>query len=284
VLPGVLSADELRGHWVSRSRHDLGFSPGPTRSLFVRRPPHLSTGFHPPSSSPPPSESCGLRAALRAWLNLATQPNGRRAPPLGSSALIAASASGVHHSAGNPDPAVTFRPRRFARPRRFPPPPAFAGLFHPAATSRVCPSGGCPSRGAAPDFSGPFMPSCRWTQPPVTSDHALAFRALLPIASAVSVEAGWASTDPRPSWASAPPGAPSAQRGNAFTSPPPMTLAVRNPSRLAFGVSASHGLACLEPGCRPARAFRPEPPSLLSKSRVRGLFQAAHRAAGHAET
>jgi hypothetical protein len=32
-----------------------------------------------------------------------------------------------------------FRPRRFSRPRRLAPPPTFAGLFHPAATSRVRP-------------------------------------------------------------------------------------------------------------------------------------------------
>src|SRR4051812_28918367 len=81
------------------------FHPDP-RGFFVRRPPHLPMRFHPPSSSPPPAESYGLRAALRTWLNLATQPNGRRAPPLGSSSLIAAPATGVHHSAGNPDPAV----------------------------------------------------------------------------------------------------------------------------------------------------------------------------------
>jgi len=151
----VLYADELRGHWVPRSRYGLGLSPGPTRFLFVRRSPHLPTGFHPPSSFPPPSESCGLRAALPAWLNLATQPNGRRAPPLGSPSLIATSAGGVHHSAGNPDPAVTFRPRRFSRPRRFAPPPAFAGLFHPAATSRVCPSGVCPSPRSRTGFPRP---------------------------------------------------------------------------------------------------------------------------------
>jgi hypothetical protein len=155
VLPGVLYADELRGHWVPHSRHGLGFSPGPTRFLFVRRSPHLPMRFHPPSSFPPPSESCGLRAALPAWLNLATQPNGGRAPPMGSPSLIATSAGGVHHSAGNPDPAVTFRPRRFSRPRRFAPPPAFAGLFHPAATSRVCPSGVCPSPRSRTGFPRP---------------------------------------------------------------------------------------------------------------------------------
>jgi hypothetical protein len=112
--------------------------------------------FHPPASSPPSPEFYGLRAAPRAWLNLATQPTGRRAPPMGSSSLIAASASGVHHSEGNPDPAVTFRPRRFTRPRRFPPPPAFAGLFHPAATSRVCPSGVCPSLRSRTGFPRPI--------------------------------------------------------------------------------------------------------------------------------
>jgi len=112
--------------------------------------------FHPPSSFSPPSESCGLRAALRTWLNLATQPISRRAPSLGSSSLIATSAAGVHHSAGIPDPAVTFRPRRFSRPRRFPPPTAFAGLFHPAATSRVCPSGVCPSPRSRAGFPRPI--------------------------------------------------------------------------------------------------------------------------------
>jgi hypothetical protein len=38
---------------------------------------------------------------------------------------------------------------------------SLAGLFHPAATSRVCPSGDCPSRGAVPGFPGHVMPSCR---------------------------------------------------------------------------------------------------------------------------
>jgi hypothetical protein len=74
---------------------------------------------------------------------------------MGSTSLIATSTGGVHHSAGNPYPAVTFRPRRFSRPRRFPPPPAFAGLFHPAATSRVCPSGVCPSPRSRTGFPRP---------------------------------------------------------------------------------------------------------------------------------
>jgi hypothetical protein len=144
VLREVLSANDLRGHWVPRSRLILGFSARDHRSVFVRRPRHLSMTLHPSASFPPSPESFGLRPASR--------PCDRKAPPMGSTSLIAASASGVHHSAGNPDPAVPFRPRRFSRPRRFAPPEAFAGLFHPAATSRVCPSGDCPSPRSRPGF------------------------------------------------------------------------------------------------------------------------------------
>jgi hypothetical protein len=56
---------------------------------------------------------------------------------------------------GIPTQRSKFRPRRFSRPRRFPPPPAFAGLFHPAATSRVCPSGDCPSLRSRAGFPRP---------------------------------------------------------------------------------------------------------------------------------
>ena len=41
-------------------------------------------------------------------------------------------------------PPAMFRPRRFSRPRRLTPPPTFAGLFHPATTSRVRSSGCSP--------------------------------------------------------------------------------------------------------------------------------------------
>ena len=124
--------------------------------MSVRRPPHLSMRFHPPSSCPPPSECYGLLAALRAWLNLATQPDGRRAPPLGFRPSSRHQQLASTTPQGNPNPAVTFRPRRFSRPRRFAPPPAFAGLFHPAATSRVCPSGVCPSPRSRTGFPRPI--------------------------------------------------------------------------------------------------------------------------------
>jgi len=41
------------------------------------------------------------------------------------------------HGCESFQPLATFRPRVFSTPRRFPPPLGFAGLLHPAATSRV---------------------------------------------------------------------------------------------------------------------------------------------------
>jgi hypothetical protein len=131
------------------------FHPGP-RGFSVRRPPHLSMGFHPPSSS---SASFRVLRPARCPSCLAEPRDPAQRPKsasLGVPSLIAARATGVHHPAGNPDPAVTFRPRRFSRPRRFAPPAAFAGLFHPAATSRVCPSGVCPSPRSRTGFPRPI--------------------------------------------------------------------------------------------------------------------------------
>jgi hypothetical protein len=58
-----------------------------------------------------------------------------------------------------------------------------AGLFRPAATSRVVALQGIvPRRGAAPGFPGP-LPSCRWTTSPAVaraSAVALSFRAFTP--------------------------------------------------------------------------------------------------------
>jgi len=146
--------------------------------------------------------------------------DGRRAPPLGSSSLIAASAVGVHHSTGNPDPAVTFRPRRFSRPRRLSPPPAFAGLFHPAATSRVCPSGVCPSPRSRAGFPRPRhalltlgAPACDQRNAPSPSGPCSPLRARCRPGRirSRSIRA--------PHGLAAPPGLLPAQPGNAFTSP-----------------------------------------------------------------
>jgi hypothetical protein len=239
--------------------------------LSLRRPPHLPMRFHPPSS---------LAASFRvlrparcpSCLVEPRDPTDRpKSASLGVLSLIAASAAGVHHSAGNPDPAVTFRPRRFSRPRRFAPPAAFAGLFHPAATSRVCPSGVCPSWRSRTGFPRPIhallalgAPACHQRMRPRLQGLAPrlecgVFRnGLGPDRSAPLV--GFLLLRVLPPGNVGMPSHPLRPR------PSP----ARNPSRLVPGVFPLPGLACLGSGCRPARAFWPEPPSLLSKSRVRG--------------
>jgi hypothetical protein len=139
-----------------------------------------------------------------------------------------------------------------------------AGLFRPAATSRVCPSGVCPSPRSRTGFRRPshaLLPfdggACGLTR---ASDPIFDFRALLPAESAVSTEPVRAPADPRPSWASPPPGLPSPHRGNAFTFPPPTTFTATSPLQPVLGVSPVRGSVCLGPGYRPARGFWPEPP------------------------
>lgn len=72
VLLGVLCATGARGYRVPRSRRGLGISAG---SSGIVRPPSTAssrTRLHPPSSFPPPSESCDRRPALRTPDDLAT--------------------------------------------------------------------------------------------------------------------------------------------------------------------------------------------------------------------
>jgi len=142
-------------HRVPRSRHRLGFSA-------------VLSGISPsavhPKLAPQVSSSRELSASSRVLRRptcpsclekSCDQTDRPRSASLRVPSLIAASTSGVHHSPENPNPRVTFRPRRFSRPRRLAPPPAFAGLFHPAATSRVCPTGVCPSPRSRTGFPRP---------------------------------------------------------------------------------------------------------------------------------
>src|SRR5205823_14758853 len=85
-------------------------------------------------------------------------------------------------------------------------------------------------------------------------------RALLPAESAVSMEPVKVPADPRPSWASPPPGSLSSHRGHAFASPAPATFTATSPLRVVLGVLPVRGSVFLGPGYRPARGFRPEPP------------------------
>jgi hypothetical protein len=136
------------------SRRDLDISAGPcgisSSAIHLRLSPKASSSLELSASSRV------LRPAnCPLYLNQPCDQHRPASASLGVPSLIAASAGGVHHSAGSPNPAVMFPPRRFSRPRGFAPPPAFAGLFHPAATSRVCPSGVCPSPRSRTGFRRP---------------------------------------------------------------------------------------------------------------------------------
>jgi hypothetical protein len=142
-------------HRVPRSRLDLGLSAGILRSLFVRRP------------SPTCADDFILPRAFRLLQSSATnellpvsQKTLRPSERPDSASLGVPFPSSRHQPAASTTrpgiPARTlFRPRRFSRPRRFAPPPAFAGLFHPAATSRVCPTGVSPSPRSRTGFPRP---------------------------------------------------------------------------------------------------------------------------------
>jgi len=87
------------------------------------------------------------------------------------------------------------------------------------------------------------------------SDHALAFRALLP--ARVRCRTRVVSSSP----IRAPPGllllrvSLSSQRGNHFGPPPPATLTTMTPPPPVLGVSLLRGSVCLGAGHRPARGF-----------------------------
>jgi len=99
------------------------------------------------------SSSRELSASYRV-LRLTTCPLFRGSAFLGVLSLIATSASGVT-SAREPTPEPTYRPQRFSRSRRLCPTTSLAGLFHPAATSRVCPPGVCSSPRSRTGFPRP---------------------------------------------------------------------------------------------------------------------------------
>ena len=253
-------------------RGDIGF-PAPARASAFRPGPAVSSVRHPPRTF---ARGFILPRAFRLLQSPATddlpsvprtisRPSGSsRAPPLGFQF--------PHRGVSRRRPLVPEVPS----PRADGPSSTFrtsstvcsatclAGLFRPAATSRVCPSGVCPSPRSRAGFRRPshaLLPfdggACGLTR---ASDPIFDFRALLPAESAVSTEPVRAPADPRPSWASPPPGLPSPHRGNAFASPPPATFTATSPLQPVLGVSPVRGSVCLGPGYRPARGFWPEPP------------------------
>ena len=212
------------------------------------------------------------------------RPPGRpKSASLGVRSLIAAPTGGVHCCPGSHSradvPSSTFRTSSTACSAT-----GLAGLFRPAATSRVCPPGVCPSPRSRAGFRRPIhalVPldgtACGVTRASIPAPD---FRALLPAASAVSARVVQAPSDPRPSWASPPPGPPSPHRGSAFTPPPPAPLTAMSPPQPDLGVSPVQGLGRLEPGSRPARGSWPELPSSFRKTGSRPAHQAAQREVG----
>jgi len=77
----------------------------------------------------PGSSSRELRSPSESFVSLPARTRAR-APSVGSLALFATSAPGVHIPTGVPCPS-SFRPRCFAHPRRFPPPCALRACFIP---------------------------------------------------------------------------------------------------------------------------------------------------------
>jgi hypothetical protein len=112
-------------------------------SPFSGSPSRFSSRLRLPNTFASGSSSRALCSPFRVYEPAPARLSCPGAFP-GLPSLIATSTGGVHiHE--HPKLA-TFRPRRFSRPRRLPPPPTFAGLFHPAATSRVRSSGSFPRK------------------------------------------------------------------------------------------------------------------------------------------
>ena len=237
--PVSISAFQPESNGISSYavRRKLAFTASSSRELFAS-----SRVLRQTTCSPCLKRPCDL-------------PIDRRAPPLGFRPSSRRQPAASTTRPGIPSRTL-FRPRRFSRPRRFAPPPAFAGLFHPAATSRVCPSGVYPSPRSRTGFPRPrhaLVPlsasACGCPRQPLRPRlQGLAPRSECNVGRDCL---GPDRTAPLLGFSS--PGLPPAQRADAFTPAPPMTFAAMNPPQLVPGVSPLRGLACLESGCRPAR-------------------------------
>lgn len=159
---------------LARPPRSYGVSSADPRGLRITAvPANCWFAVHPPTSFSPPSESYG-----------------NSPPPVVSDQAVPpvrflASSRHLHRGSARHDgfhPIAAFRPRVFSTPQRLPPPRYLAGLFHPASTSRLFPSGFFPRQEplqlvavALPSYGcREFASSCEATFP---KPH---FRALLP--------------------------------------------------------------------------------------------------------
>jgi hypothetical protein len=152
-LLGVLCAAGSRGHRVPRSRYGLGIAAGPCG---------LSPSAVHGALARAASSSRELSASFREQRpancpSYAGKPHDSPAPKGASHGvpfLIATSAGAVHRSAGIPTygqvPSSAFLTSSTVSSAT-----GLAGLFHPAATSRICPAGVWPSSRSRTGFRRP---------------------------------------------------------------------------------------------------------------------------------
>jgi len=177
----------ITGSLVPRSRLGLGISTGPngisSTAVHRRLSPAASSSRELCASSRVRRQTaCPLRPKDRSL------PRPESASPRVSS-LIATSTGGVH-SCPRSHPRADVPSSAFRTPSTVCSATGLAGLFRPAATSRVCPAGVCPSPRSRTGFPRPIhalLPltgaACGLTR---ASGPDLDFRALLPATSAVS--------------------------------------------------------------------------------------------------
>jgi len=139
---------DQRDHWLSRSRPGFPVSGeplGPSPSTVPRVSCEMRV--HPLVSFRSPAESLPLRAPF-------TPAGVVKEPSLGSRSLLATSTSGVH-SRGIPRSHEVPSPA-FCTPSTVCSATGLAGLFHPAAASRVRSSGGFPPAKPYRLVDGPY--------------------------------------------------------------------------------------------------------------------------------
>ncbi len=257
VLLGVLSAAGLRGCWVPRTRQASAFLPG-RADLSDRHPPRaFARGFILPRAfrllqSPATDD-------LPSVPRTTSRPSGgQRAPPVGFQFPHRDISRRRPLLPGVPTPRADGPSSTFRTSSTVCSATCLAGFFRPAAASRVCPSGVCPSPRSRTGFHRPshaLLPldggACGLTR---ASDPILDFRALLPAESAVTAEPVKAPADPRPSWAFPPPGLPSPHRWERLRVPSAHDLRRNEP--VAAGPRRIAGTRLGLPGTRPPTRTR----------------------------
>jgi len=201
----VLPATRYGAHWFASFRFDLGlFSPYPC-GLSLAADLYLLRGEGvPPASLPSSSELCEPRPAPFASDQSCDRPACAQNASHGVCALVATSTGGIHVCERHP--ASRFVPfSAFCTPSTVFATTGLAGLFHPAATSRVRALQGfiLPAEPRPVSRTLAFLPldfrglcSCPHADSECPRLQGLALRE-----SAVTFESGEASDVPRPSWA-----------------------------------------------------------------------------------